>query len=30
MVYIPECKVQLRTMKEYTQIREMAHFKSGL
>jgi len=30
MVYIPECKQQLRTMKYYTQIRDNAHFKSGL
>jgi len=30
MVYIPECKVQLRTMKYYTQIPEIAHFKSRL
>jgi len=30
MVYLPECKQQLRTMKWYTQIREIAHFKSGL
>jgi hypothetical protein len=29
MVYIPECKQQLRTMK-YTQIRDIAHFQSGL
>jgi hypothetical protein len=30
MVYIPECKQQLRTMKYYTQIRDIPHFKSGL
>jgi len=30
MVYIPECKQKLRTMKKYTQIRDIAHFKSGL
>jgi hypothetical protein len=30
MVYIPECKQQLRTMKEYTQIRDIEHSKSGL
>jgi len=28
MVYIPECKQQLRTMKYYTDIRDIAHFKS--
>ena len=28
--YIPECKQQLRTVKKYTQIRDIAHFKSGL
>ena len=27
MVYIPECKQQLRTMKWYTHIRDIAHFK---
>ena len=30
MVYILECKQQLRTMKYYTQIVDIAHFKSGL
>jgi len=30
MVYIPECIQQLRTMKYYTQIRDISHFKSGL
>jgi hypothetical protein len=30
MLYIPECKNQLRNMKWYTQIRDIAHFKSGL
>jgi hypothetical protein len=30
MVYIPKCKQQLRTMKEYTQIRDIAHSKSGV
>jgi hypothetical protein len=30
MVYIPECKQQSRTMKQYTQIRDIAHFKSCL
>jgi hypothetical protein len=30
LVYIPECKQQLRTMKYYTQIQDIAHFKSGL
>jgi len=30
MVYIPECKQQLKTMKYYTQIRDIAHFKSGM
>ena len=29
-VYISECKQQLRTMKYYTQIRDIPHFKSGL
>jgi len=28
MVYIPECK--LRPMKYYTQLRDIAYFKSGL
>ena len=28
IVYIPECKQQLKTMKSYTQIRDNAHFKS--
>ena len=26
MAYISECKQQLRTMKEYTQIRDIAHW----
>jgi len=30
MVFIPECKQQLRTIKEYTKIRDIANFKSGL
>jgi len=30
MVYIPESKQQLRTMKWYTQIRDIALFKYGL
>jgi len=30
MVYIPECKQQLRNMKKYTQIWDIAHFESGL
>ena len=30
MVYIPESKQQLRSVKEHMQIREIAHFKSGL
>ena len=33
MVYIQnvrECKQKLRTMKKYTQIRDIAHLKSGL
>ena len=30
MVDIPECKQQLRTMKQYMQIQYIAHFKSGL
>ena len=32
MVYIPECKQQIGTMKQYMQIhvRDIAHFKSGL
>ena len=30
MVYIPECKHQLKTKKQDTQIRDIAHFKSGL
>jgi len=30
MVYIPECKQQQRTMKQYRQIRNIAHSKSGL
>ena len=30
MVYIPECKQKLRNMKQYTQIQDIAHFKSGL
>jgi hypothetical protein len=30
MVYIPECKQQLRTMKQYTQIQDIVHYKSGL
>ena len=29
MVYIPECKQQLRTKKKYIQIQDIAHFKSG-
>jgi len=29
-VYIPECKQQLRTMKQCMQIRDIAHFKFGL
>ena len=30
MMYIPECKQQLKTMKYYTQIRDIAHFESGV
>ena len=30
MVYIPECKQQLRTMEYYMQIQDIPHFKSGL
>jgi hypothetical protein len=30
LVYIPECKQQLRTMKIYTPIPDIGHFKSGL
>ena len=30
MVYLLKCKQQLRTMTYYTQIRDIAHFKSGL
>jgi hypothetical protein len=30
MVYISECKQQLRTMKYYMQIWDIPHFKSGL
>jgi hypothetical protein len=30
MVYIPECKQQLITIKEYTQIRDIWHLESGL
>jgi len=30
MVYISECKQQLKTMKLYTQIQDIAHFKSEL
>ena len=29
MVYIPECKQLLRTMKYYPQMQDIAHFKSG-
>ena len=27
---VPECKQQLRTMKKYPPIRDIAHFRSGL
>jgi len=30
IVKIRECKQQLRTMKYYKQIQDIAHFKSGL
>ena len=30
MVYIPECKQQLRATKSYAQMRDIAYFKSGL
>ena len=30
MVYISECKQQLKTMKYYTPIRNIAHFNSGM
>jgi hypothetical protein len=30
MVYLPECKQQPGTMKLYTQIRDIALYKSGL
>jgi len=30
MVYIPECKLQLRVTKQYTHILDIAHFKAGL
>jgi len=30
MVYIPECKQQLITVKQYTQIPDIAHLKPGL
>jgi len=30
MVYIPECKQQLRNMQYFTEIRDIAHFKPGL
>ena len=30
MFYVTECKQQLRTMKKYTQIRDIAHFKYRL
>ena len=29
-MYIPECKQQLKTIKYYTHIQDMVHFKSGL
>ena len=30
LVFIPECRQQLRTMEWYTQIRDNTNFKSGL